>query len=359
PAAPAAPAEPTPKRPTRQSKAAAKKAGDKVTTSNLWTIEECDRLIRHIVDSDDNFRRAEKKGANTKFWQQVAETLFENKRSADAVQLRWKELKLTFQQVKAFESFTGGDGDGDWKIDDDDDKETILDKLRGRLDGIRSKKPNIDPHSKVKSAEVYWDWIRGGDDSWYAQLYMRFRDMSTFERKFPRRSGTLSPAEDSSDSNDDTTSKSDATPMKRSNKLKTRVIKSEKKTRGMSDMGIVAGAAKDFFATQLSANEARTAMAQKRLDLEFKKTNVANKVTEETLKMQCESQKRKWSNDKRMAAIAEEDAKRRQTQEEKTANSELKLAQVRELNKLMADPMTDESVKDIYREQIKLVLGGL
>ncbi|KAG9081601.1 hypothetical protein FRC06_005494 [Ceratobasidium sp. 370] len=363
PAAPSAPSAPAPKsqKATRALKMTVQKAGDDNTTSNAWTVDHLDLLIRHILDSDENFKNAEKKGGNLAFWKRVSEHIFDNKRSPEALQQRWKELKVVYQQVKALESFTGGNGDGEFKIDDDDSEGTILDKLRGRLDLIHEQKPNIDPQRRIKSADIYWNWIRGGDDSWYRQMHTWFRDSSTFDRKRVRRSGSLSPLEIDSNS-DGETSKSDINTPKRS--VKSRAGKTG--TRGLLGLDAAATAAKEFFATQHSANNMKNNMALERLKFDQERAKAADeraKVADElsirTMEMRCETQKRKWSNEERMAEIAAEDAKRRRLSEDKAAQDERALSRVRELNKLVADPTTDPELREIYREKIKAVLSHL
>ncbi|KAG9086456.1 hypothetical protein FS749_003628 [Ceratobasidium sp. UAMH 11750] len=304
--APSAQAQKAPKS-TRSPKTVTQKAGDNV--SNTWTIDHHDLLIRHILDSDENFKNAEKKGGSLAFWKRVSENIFENKRTPEALQQRWKELKGIYQQVKALESFTGGDGDGEFVIDGDDPEAVILDKLRGRLDSIHERKPNIDPQRKVKSPDVYWNWIRGGDESWYWQMHAWFRDSSTFERKHVRRSGSLSPLKIDSNTDDETTSKLNVNTPKRD--VKSRAGKTEKGTRGLTGLDAAATAAKEFFAAQNSANGMKNNVAMERLKFEQQQAKVANELSAKTLEMRCETQKRKWSNDKRMAEIAEEDAKRR------------------------------------------------
>ncbi|KAG9084592.1 hypothetical protein FRC06_003986, partial [Ceratobasidium sp. 370] len=319
---------------TRSLKTTTQKAGDNNATSNGWTVDHHDLLIRHILDSDENFNNAEKKGGNHSFWKRVSEHIFENKRSPEVLQQRWKDLKGIYQQVKALESFTGGDGDGEFTIDGDDSEATILEKLRGRLDIIHERKPNIDPQRRVKSADIYWNWIRGGDESWYQQMHVRFRDLSTFDRKHVRRSSSLSPLEidSNSDGDGEITSKSDANTPKRS--VKSRAAKIERGTRGLTGLDAAATAAKEFFAAQHSAN------------------SMKNNVALERLKLEQEQAKRKWSHD-------EEEAKRHRIHEDAAAQQERVFAQVRELNKLATDPSTDPALRDFYQEEIKVAIRGL
>lgn len=93
------------------------------------------------------------------------------KRTGTQVRKQWGNAKEIYRQVHALESFTGGDGDGDYRPEDGDSKGTILEKLGGRLLMVHSHKPNVDPQRKVKSAEVYYNWIQGGEDSWYKRMH--------------------------------------------------------------------------------------------------------------------------------------------------------------------------------------------
>ncbi|KAG9118372.1 hypothetical protein FRC07_007136 [Ceratobasidium sp. 392] len=339
----------------RSTKNPARKNGDRAATpataSNVWTVDQIDLLIRYIVESDDNFKHAQKKGKDMGFWRKVEEVVFEGKRTAEAIQARWIEVKKTYQQIKAIKEVTGGGGDGDLEVNDDDTKASAKDRLRRHLEFVRENKPNIDPQGKVKNTEVYYNWVRGQDESWYNMMHCRFKDSTSIGRKRIRRSGDLLSTDLDSNSNGET---SNETSSGQSTKFKGgKAAKSSK-----DGFGLAASAAKDFFANQVTIAEGKNTITHERLEIEKDRSRTADQMAVETLKMRCDIQKRKWAVEDREAAERAEETKRRRVVEDRNAGQDKILAQVQALNKLVTKT-ADEALKEIYRMRIAAALEGL
>ncbi|KAG9092387.1 hypothetical protein FRC06_000120 [Ceratobasidium sp. 370] len=324
---------------SRAPKPPGRKAGGDAPTSNTWTVPDMNRLIKH-----------------------ASEHVFNNKRTPKALRLKWEEMKAIYYQIDVLESFTGGDGDDDWQAarisEDDDPEEIILEKLHERLDIVRERKPGFDPHSKVKTAEIYWDWVRGGNEGWYKRMHARFKGSLAYDRKHTRRIVYAPPLEGDSDSDDDTSSEADSNLVMSGFNAKSRANKT-KHARSTSALEAVASTTKEFLSAGRKATESGNAVALQRLSFDREQASVAHEIARETMRMLVENQKRKWSNDRRMAELEEERRKRRWMMEETTAHEERLLNRVRELNKLVADPATDSMLKDLYRERIESALRQL
>ncbi|KAG9120398.1 hypothetical protein FRC07_004122 [Ceratobasidium sp. 392] len=343
---------------TRKAKSKNQNAEEKPTSSE-WTFEEFKDLVIHITDSDDSFKRSQDKGTNLSFWKRVSDQLFESKKSPESVRAQWKKAERIYPQVKAFESFTGGGGDGEWDVEDDDDEEAAIGKLNNRLAYIRERKPNIDHNKEVKNGAMYRNWTRGGDESLYNAMHIRFKDKKTFEREAPRRSGSISPLETGSESDDETTSKSDANILNRSAKGKSRNAKrTERQARGKSGLESVASTTDKFFAAKQASTEAKQNVALQRLEFERAQADVNNKIALDTLEMRTQNQKRKWSNDQRMAKLQEEETKRRRLLEEKAEQEKRILDRIEKLNGFMRDA-TNPAVIEMYQKQIDKAFGEL
>ncbi|KAG8752510.1 hypothetical protein FRC12_011914 [Ceratobasidium sp. 428] len=318
-----------------------------------WTVDQIDRLIRHICESNENFKRAQRKGTDMSFWRTVEVTIFEGERKASAIKARWIEVKKTYREVRAIKEVTGGGGDGDedFELDDDDTEDSAKDKLRRHLDFVHENKPNVDPQGKVKTPELYYNWVRNQDESWYSLMHQRFKGSTSIRRKRIRRSGSLSSANSESSSDGDT---SNETSSGRSTKPKGGKASSSAK----DGFGLAASAAKDFFANQVTIAEGKNAITDKRLEIEKDRTHAADKANADTLKMRCEITKRKWEVEDRAAAVAAEETKRRRVVEDQNAGQNKILAQVQALNTLVTET-TDEGLKSLYRACIAAALDSL
>ncbi|QRV84364.1 hypothetical protein RhiJN_12380 [Ceratobasidium sp. AG-Ba] len=332
-------------KPNRKNKSKDKTTGAKVeekASTTAWTPEDFENLIRHIVGSDDLFKRSQQKGPNLEFWNRVAEELFGGKKKGEATRAQWKKAERIYASVKAFESFTGGDGDGDedWVVEESDDEEAAVMKLTGRLAYIRRCKPNIDQNREIKTGEMYREWTRGGDDSLYRILHERFKDIKTFEREIPRHSGMVSDPE--------TDSKSDTNGSTQNSKGK----------KHKSDLTSAASTTEKFFAAKDASAKARHEVALQRLELDRAHMEVANMIALDTHKLRKESQKRKWSNDKRMAMLQEEEAKRRRVLEDTAEREKLIMNRIRSLQELV-NTTTNPTLIEMYQKRIDLALAEL
>ncbi|KAF8597307.1 hypothetical protein BDV93DRAFT_562413 [Ceratobasidium sp. AG-I] len=354
----------------QKGKSKEKKKEDKTATSH-WSFEEFENLVRHIVSSDALFTSARQKGAGLSFWNKISDELYKGEKKGESVRSQWKKAESLYAIVRAFESFTGGDGDGEWVVDDDDDEEAAIEKLNNRLAHIRQCKPNIDQHNDIKDAKMYRDWTRGGNDSLYHVMHQHFKDLKTFVRKATMRSGSISPG---SDGDDEVTSKSDANDASCDSKSKPKpqARNTEKHTRSKNLADAVSTSAdKIFAAKQESAKvkqesikakqedaRARHDLATQRLELDRAHLDLANKIALKTHQLQAESQKRKWSNDKRMAAMQEEEAKRRRTMEEKAVEEKHILERVQTLNDLISKTNNPDLIAK-YQGQIDRAFESL
>jgi hypothetical protein len=161
------------------------------------------------------------------------------------------------------------------------------------------------------------------------------------------------------DSGDEATSKSDTNTSSHESKAKVRAGKTGKNSSGKSTMETASSAVDKFFAAKQTTTDTKNAVALQRLDFDRAQADVANKIALEMLQMRCESQKRKWSNDRRMAELQEEEAKRRRVIEENTAEEQRLLARVEKLNQLLSNPSTDPEMKEVFKEQVKTALAAL
>ncbi|QRV77401.1 hypothetical protein RhiJN_05416 [Ceratobasidium sp. AG-Ba] len=335
----------TDSKPNRKNKSKDKTTGTKAeekAATTTWTSEEFDTLVRHIAGSDDLFKHSQQKGPNLDFWNRVTEELFGSKKKGESTRAQWKKAEKIYVAVKAFELFTGGDGDGDdhWVVGESDDEEAAVLKLTGRLAYIRQCKPNIDQNREIKTGEMYREWTRGGDDSLYRILHERFKDIETFEREIPRHSGMIS--------DPDTDSKSDTNGSTQNSNGK----------KHKSDLATTASTTEKFFAAKDASAKAKHEVALQRLELERSHMQVANMIALDTHKLRKESQKRKWSNDKRMARLKEEEAKRRRMLEDTTAREKHVMDRIRSLQELV-NTTTNPTLIEMYQKRIDLALAEL
>ncbi|KAG9080360.1 hypothetical protein FRC06_006687 [Ceratobasidium sp. 370] len=344
-------------RPIRKGKSKVNNADEKLIKTH-WAFEELKTLVRDIVTSNEKFKRSQQKGANLSFWQRVSDDLFGGKRKAEAVRAQWKKAERIYSVIKAFESFTGGSGDGEWTIQDDDDEDTAVEKVRDRMAYVREVKPNIDQNQEVKTAEMYRSWTRGGDDSLYNIMHMQFKDIKTFDREAPRRSGSISPRESELESDGEVTSKSDTNASSRNSKAKPQTGKHKKDARSKSAVESVAGTADKYFAVKQTAEIAKNEVACQRLEFDRENASVNNRIALDMHELRAQSQKRKWSNERRMMELREAEAKRRCVIEERAEQETRILARVDKLNKFISET-TNEQLILKYQEQIDKALAGL
>lgn len=338
-----------------KSKTPSKAKGTEEDSGARWAEDDWDNLFTFILDTEPrNFLRAERKTENRDFWDIVASVGLEGKWDGISARTHWRLGRTIYSIIHQLESFTGGDGDGDedTRFDDDDDKVTALGKLRQRLETIQSRKPNIDPHRKVKP-EIYYNWLRGGDDSWYAKLHQRFKDNKTsFTRQIERGSGRI---EDSDDSDG---TKSDSTPSSRNHQ--------SKQKRHASALEGMVSIAKDYQDSRKAAAEAKHTVAQQRLDFERERAQVADaallRKTEldgKLLDFRMEVLKRKWANEEKAQTAEEVAKKRREAIEEKHQQQNLILDQIKALEALISKPDTDEQLKETLRVRVGSLLDKL
>ncbi|KAG8735011.1 hypothetical protein FRC10_011087 [Ceratobasidium sp. 414] len=191
---------------SQPDKTTTQKAGDNNVTSNAWTVDHHDLLIRRILGSDGNFNNAEKKGGNLSFWKR-------NKRSPEALQQRWKDLKGIYQQVKGSNRLLVAMATANSQSAGMISRPRFWTNLVGGWTLFMSG--NRTPTHNAQSRVPIFIGI-GFEAEMKAGTGRCMHDLSTFDGKHLRRSGSLSPLEIDSDSDGETTSKSDTNTPKRS-----------------------------------------------------------------------------------------------------------------------------------------------
>ncbi|KAG9087487.1 hypothetical protein FRC06_002516 [Ceratobasidium sp. 370] len=199
---------------------------------------------------------------------------------------------------------------------------------------------------------MYRDWTQGGDNSLYNVMHIRFKDIKTFEREAPRRSGSISPLK--SDSNDETTSKSDAYASAHNSKAKSRGAAAKNRGRGKSGLEDISNSTEKFLKVKKVASDVKIDVALQCLEFERNQAEIASKIALEGHEMRTESQKRKW----KMIEQQEEDAKRRRTHEEMIAQEKRILERVEKLNKFISET-TNANLIEAYQKLIDLALAEL
>ncbi|GAB1524320.1 hypothetical protein RhiTH_007473 [Rhizoctonia solani] len=289
-----------------KSKALGKAKATEDNSAAKWSEEDWDSLFTFILDTKErNFLRAEKKTNNQDFWDMVLSVGLEGKWDSVLARTHWRLGRTIYSIIHQLESFTGGNGNGnkDTQFDNDDNKTTALEKIQQHLEKIQSQKPNIDPHCKIKP-KIYYNWVQGGDNSWYSKLHKRFKDAkTTFAQEIEHRSGRINNSDDSSHS------KSDSPLLLRRSK--------PKQKRSDSSVDGIVTIAKDLHDSQKAATNVNAMIAKQWLDFEKEQAQIADAALlkkanfdKKLLNFKIEAMKRKWAN-KEKAHNAEEAAKRR------------------------------------------------
>ncbi|CUA77998.1 hypothetical protein RSOLAG22IIIB_12963 [Rhizoctonia solani] len=329
------------------------KDSSSTSESTKWTADDSTVLYEHILNPDeDNFELAEAKGSNDQFWNKVAKTVFPNQFTGPQLRHHWNEAKNIFKVIDSFQNFTGGGGDGDesdLQVDSDDDEESALAKLNRRIETIHKRKPNLDPSRKIKSAEIYHTWIRGGEDSWYMKMKQRFQDRKNLTREVKRGTGRRTEISDSDD--DVPSSKTD---------------QKSKPSRSAAAMEGMATVVKDLRDDRKAANQAKDSVAMERLKFEKERAAASDSVEqkkldlEETLlKFRIEMTQRKWEEEKSAKEKEDRESKRRKTDEDVKLKQELLADEIKLFQNMVKEAGDDVDIRNIALKQLKQATENL
>ncbi|QRV72097.1 hypothetical protein RhiJN_00111 [Ceratobasidium sp. AG-Ba] len=180
----------------------------------------------------------------------------------------------------------------------------------------------------------------------------RFKDLTTFDREVPRRSGQLSPDTGMSETEGETTKSEAGGPKAKSQGG------SANKARGKSSLDTVASATEKILKAKKAADEAKQNVALERLALDKKQAKVANKLAIATFKIRSQNQKRKWVQEQQAAKRNEAEAKRRRINEDTAARETRILNRIAFLNKC-ASETTNPALLAMYEKQVQNELNQL
>ncbi|EUC56093.1 hypothetical protein RSOL_159010, partial [Rhizoctonia solani AG-3 Rhs1AP] len=294
-----------------------------------WTTDDSTVLYEYVLNpNEDNFELAETKGSNDRFWTKAAHIVFQNQ----------------------FTGRGGGDGDeSDLQVDDDDDEETALAKLNKRIDTIHKRKPNLDPSRKIKSAQIYHAWIRGGEESWYMKMKQRFQDKKNLTREVKRGTGRRTEISDSDD--ELPSARTDQKP------------KTSRSTAAVEGMATVI---KDMRDDRKAANEAKDSIAMERLKFEKERAAAADSAEmkkvglEETLlQFKIEMTRRKWDEEKSAKEREERELKRQKIDEDVKLKQGMLMEQIKLYQNMVKEAGEDNDLRKIALEQLKKSMEDL
>jgi hypothetical protein len=158
-----------------------------------WTNDEIGAIIEGITDPDhlESFELAQAKGFGSHVserWSQVCALShamfinsqgsrslkrFRNKhlngqRSGRAAWSKLKEIKDIYREVRDLHKETGNGGL--LQLEDNDSKAETMKKLSTRI-RIKMFESQAGKLKYLTSKEIYYNWVKGGKDSWFARMH--------------------------------------------------------------------------------------------------------------------------------------------------------------------------------------------
>ncbi|CCO36894.1 hypothetical protein BN14_11041 [Rhizoctonia solani AG-1 IB] len=307
-------------------------------------------VIVGVTDPDhpENFELAQAKGFGAHIeaqWTQFSQKYLNGRRSGRAVWTKLKEIKETYREVRTLHKETGNGGL--LQIEDNDSKPKILKKLGTRLQKFESQAGKL---KHVTSKEVYYTWVKGGSESWFARMHARYCDDMAIERPIERHNGRLSPllrantpneaaAETDVDSKNapPTTSDTPSTPSTRGappkkggkRKASARSPETDDTDSAPSNPNKIFERLLDAIPPSVppSIHERRITLEEKKLEMEDKRAEKNNYIADKRVQLEMqqfeeerERRKQRWEVDdedrKRRRLIEDEDRERRQAIED-------------------------------------------
>ncbi|CEL64026.1 hypothetical protein RSOLAG1IB_11010 [Rhizoctonia solani AG-1 IB] len=375
-----------------------------------WSNNDIEMVIMGVTDPDhpENFQLSRVKGFGAHVeaqWVQFSQKYLNGRRSGRAIWTKFKEIKETYCEVRNLHKETGNGGL--LQIEDNDSKPEILKKLGTRLQTFESRAGKL---KHVTSKEVYYTWVKGGPDSWFARMHARYCDDMTIERPIERHSGRLSPLSraDTPDSEDvpetDKASKSalsaasdaPSTPSRREPQPKKGgKRKAAARSSELDDTDSAPSKSNKVLERLLDAipapvppsiHERRIALDEKRLEMEDKRAEKNNSAADKRIQLEMqqfeedrERRKRRWeaenedrkrrrliededrerrrAEDARRWAIEDEDRQRRRLESSATQSFAQRQAQIKFFLEMAST--ADEEMAQVFRQHAKELAAAM
>ncbi|EUC58983.1 hypothetical protein RSOL_289120, partial [Rhizoctonia solani AG-3 Rhs1AP] len=303
-----------------------------------WTNDEIGAIIDGVCDPDhpEHYELAQAKGFNNHVaerWSQFTKEFLQGRRSGRATWTKFKEIKDTYREVRDLHTQTGNGGL--LQLEDNDSKAETMQKLGIRLKKLESRVGKL---KYVTNKEVYYNWVKGGQSSWFARMHARYGDDMALQRPIERSSGRLSPLIRIEATDDD--NEIVAQPFKRGKKRKLGARSGSEAPDDPESTSSKANKLLDRMFDALppsvppSIHERRLALDEKKLEMEDKRADKNTSILEKRLELEIkqleaeskrrqrrwdledEDRKRQDEERKRRCVLEDEDRKRRQAEDD-------------------------------------------